>query len=218
MFWNLENEKKNLKEAADIVVGQVSNFWNKARIPTRQKQHIKAKVIKLYQEYATLRKNKRNKKKRSVTLEEKEKCFERDLDHLFDIAHADAETIMTIQEDIAFLKAQREEGRRGCMIGADNKLFKEEEEKQNTILRKKAYEEKHRSSDYLTTPGPSHDSDHDTGEETVEENATDEDDEEYKHEPITMKRHFTTPIDNTPSKKVKISGKNLLSPKVASAL
>ena len=218
VFWNLEN-KKNLKEAADIVVAQVLKFWNKARIPTRQKQHIKTKVSKLHQEYANLRKNKSNKQKRSVALEEKEKCFERDLDNLFDIAHADAETIMKNQEDIAFLKAQREEGRRGCMIGEDNKLFKEEEKKQKTILRKKAYEERHRSSDYLTTPGPSHDSDHDTGEETVEENTTDEGDEEYQLATTTKKRHFTKPIiDSTPSKKVKVSGKKLLSPKVASAL
>ena len=123
VFWNLEKNKVSLKEAAEIVEGQVSSFWMRARIPTRQKQHIKAKVVKLYQDYANLRKNKCNKKKRSAALEKKEKIFERDLDNLFDIAHSDAETIMKIQEDIDFLKAQREEGRRGYMAGADNNLF-----------------------------------------------------------------------------------------------
>ena len=47
-------------------------------------------------------------------------------DNLFDIAHADAETIIKIQQDIDFLKAQRKEGPRGCMTGIDNKLFEKE--------------------------------------------------------------------------------------------
>ena len=75
VFWNLEKNKFSLKEAAEIVEGQVSSFWMRARIPTRQKQHIKAKVVKLYQDYANLRKNKCNKKKRSAALEKKREQF-----------------------------------------------------------------------------------------------------------------------------------------------
>ena len=41
------------------------------------------------------------------------------LNQLFDIAHTDAEKMMKFQEDIDFLQAQREDGRRGAMIGID---------------------------------------------------------------------------------------------------
>ena len=71
VFWNLEMNKMSLKAAADIVVDQVSSYWKRARIPTSQRQHIKAKVIKLHQENAKLKKNKCNKKNRSAALEKK---------------------------------------------------------------------------------------------------------------------------------------------------
>ena len=62
VYWNLEKDKMTIK---DIVVDQVLNFWIRARIPTRQSQHIKDKGIKLYNEFKALRKNKSNIKKRS---------------------------------------------------------------------------------------------------------------------------------------------------------
>ena len=53
VYWNLEKNKMTIK---DIVVDHVLNFWIRARIPTRQSQHIKEKGIRLYNEYKNLRK------------------------------------------------------------------------------------------------------------------------------------------------------------------
>jgi hypothetical protein len=41
------------------------------------------------------------------------------LDDLFDLAHQNAETMMNVEEDRAFLKLQRKKGRPGSMLGKD---------------------------------------------------------------------------------------------------
>jgi len=43
-------------------------------------------------------------------------------DDLFDVALADASSLIKIPEDKDFLLAQREKGRRGCLGGTDMKL------------------------------------------------------------------------------------------------
>lgn len=53
----------------------------------------------------------------SATQQAKEIAFSSKLDDLFDIAHANALDMITIDEDRAFLIAQREKGRRGYMAG-----------------------------------------------------------------------------------------------------
>lgn len=50
-----------------------------------------------------------------------EQEFSENLDRIFDIAHQDAQSLIKISEDRAFLVAQRE-GRRGYMAGEDSVL------------------------------------------------------------------------------------------------
>ena len=55
-----------MKESAALVVEKIILFWEKARIPTQRKNHVAEKVIKLFKEWANLKKNKLNKKKRAA--------------------------------------------------------------------------------------------------------------------------------------------------------
>ena len=98
----------------------------KIKVRKRLFPHYKiltSNYIQNIQTWKRIRTSKNNKKKRTVAQEKKEFCFEGDLDYLFDIAHADAKKLIKIKEDIDFLKAQSKEGRRGCMVGADNKFI-----------------------------------------------------------------------------------------------
>ena len=56
-----------------------------------------------------------------------QQTFQDSLDDLFDIAHRDALSLIKIEEDRLFLKAQREKGRRGTMGGVDKCLTLKEE-------------------------------------------------------------------------------------------
>src|SRR6218665_2823311 len=58
-----------------------------------------------------------------------EDIFKDTFNDLFDVAHPDALTTITIPEDKAFLLAQREKGRRGMMSGVDVSLAKKEKAK-----------------------------------------------------------------------------------------
>ena len=69
---------------------------------------------------------KRNANGRSETQMKKEQAFKADFNDLFDVAHADALTLIKITEDREFLVAQREKGRRGCMSSVDKQLEKKE--------------------------------------------------------------------------------------------
>lgn len=62
------------------------------------------------------------KSKGRATNKMKEEEFQEALCDLFDVAHADAMTLMTIPADREFLAAQREKGRPGIMQGADRVL------------------------------------------------------------------------------------------------
>ena len=98
-------------------------FWKNARIPTQRKDHIAEKVTKLFTEWANLKKNKENKKKRSSQLIENENNFNKRLDNLFDVAHKNAMELIQIEEDRQFLLYQRD-GRQGRMGTIDKNYFK----------------------------------------------------------------------------------------------
>lgn len=66
---------------------------------------------------------KKNSKKTTQVLKDKEDLFVHSLDNLFDIAHVNALKIMKIKEDKIFLQRQREPGRPGCLIGVDYNLW-----------------------------------------------------------------------------------------------
>ncbi|KAL4141447.1 hypothetical protein QTP88_004085 [Uroleucon formosanum] len=98
-------------------------FWQKARIPTRTEQKCVKKLEDLYQEWRNLQKLEHRKSEIQM---HKNAQFISKLDDLFDIAHADALNLISIEEDRAFLVAQRQKGRLGSLLGIDkNKCMKE---------------------------------------------------------------------------------------------
>lgn len=74
-----------------------------------------------------------------------ENVFVSNLDNLFDIAHAEALTKMSIEEDRQFLIMQRQTGRPGSMCGVDKKLLMREKRsefrKEKEQARKRKYDE-----------------------------------------------------------------------------
>ena len=81
----------------------------------------------------------------------KRDSFKDSLQDLFDIAHKDAMTIIKIEEDRQFLKAQREKGRRGSMAGIDVKLAKQEERALARSAALAEREERYRASTAVAT-------------------------------------------------------------------
>ena len=64
------------------------------------------------------------------------------MDDLFDVAHANALSMMTIEEDKQFLMAQREKGRQECMGGIDANLVKKQKKKQVDLLKHRERQQK----------------------------------------------------------------------------
>lgn len=134
LFFNLRIVKKNLRESANLVATELLVFWEKARIPTRDKQHCISKVEKLYKEWQSMQKD---CKKASEFHKNKVKAWIEKLDQLFDVAHSNALQMMSIEEDRAFLISQRHPGRPGFMYGIDYEAVRRErqieERKQNLM-------------------------------------------------------------------------------------
>lgn len=78
----------------------------------------------------TEKKNKKNKRKRSEGIRNKEKEWQDSLEDLFDIGHADALNMITIEEDKHFLIEQRKRGRPGTIGGVDKVHLKKVTKKQ----------------------------------------------------------------------------------------
>ena len=68
-------ENITIKEGAALLAKEVMVFWEKARIPTQPNDQVAEKVKKLFLEWANLKKNKANTKKRSKTLAQKKRPF-----------------------------------------------------------------------------------------------------------------------------------------------
>ena len=95
--------KEVVRTAASATVKKLEDFWNRARIPLKHKQDIIKKVEKLFAEWQAL---KRNANHRSETQMKKEQAFKAYFNDIFDVAHADALTLIKITEDREFLVAQ----------------------------------------------------------------------------------------------------------------
>ena len=119
-FYRHYKEKISQKEAVRTVVQDISNIWAKARVTTYDLKNIVRKLEKLLDTYRNLC---RNKKRSGAAQLAKEQAFSESIKLLFDVAHRDAMTIMTIQEDKAFLLDQRNE-RKYVMGGVDRDLTK----------------------------------------------------------------------------------------------
>ena len=131
-----ETNGKIIRECATALAVELLSFWNKARIPTKKKQHVITAIERLFNEWRNICKNKENKTKRSVKIIEKQHVFEKSLNGLFDIAHQNALELIKIPENSEFRQAQREESRRGKMGSVDLNLAKKEQKKADIEARK----------------------------------------------------------------------------------
>ena len=66
-----ETNGKIIRECATALAVELLSFWNKARIPTKKKQHVITAIERLFNEWRNICKNKENKTKRSVKIIEK---------------------------------------------------------------------------------------------------------------------------------------------------
>jgi hypothetical protein len=103
----VKEDKKSVKDSASIVMHEINEFWEKARIPSRQSYHVISKITELYEKYRKIQKNASRRTTAQIKLEE---SLTSTLDDLFDIAHADALQLIKVEEDKKFLLAQREKG------------------------------------------------------------------------------------------------------------
>ena len=111
-------------QSSACVIDEVFAVWNLARIPTCRKDHAIIKLEKLYNEWSSLKKPKTCKSESHKSNEAK---FCNKMNDLFDIAHANAAELIKIPEDLEFLAAQREPGRRGYMGAIDTALAAKDE-------------------------------------------------------------------------------------------
>lgn len=143
----------DIHHSAILTYDQLVPFWMKVRLPVRAKQHIIKKIENLNKEHAGLMKNRKRSNKNDVENQEE---FSTKLDLLFDISHADSDTLITIEEDKQFLKLQQQE-RVGCFGSLDKNLADKEKRAMERKLKEKgraaaaaADKEMRASASYLT--------------------------------------------------------------------
>ena len=96
-------EKKTVQDASRGAIQDILSFLAKASIPVRAEQHCIQKLETVFTEWKGLQKH---KSRPTAGHQIKEDAFVSRLDDLFDIAHSNALTRMTIPKDIAFLCSQ----------------------------------------------------------------------------------------------------------------
>ena len=121
-------ENKTPREALTLCANDVLEVWHKAALPTKQKCHVVEKLNKLLREWQGLLKS---KGKKSLNARDKERKWSGQLDEMFDIAHANADKLITNKEDKMFLQLQRE-GSKGKIMNVDKS-----EQKRKTQQEKK---------------------------------------------------------------------------------
>ena len=109
-------EKKSIREASRATIQVVTAVWLKAGLPIRAEQHAIKKLENIHIEWQALQKH---KNRPTPGHKKKEAEFVDRLEDVFDIAHADALTLITIPEDRAFLISQRKKGRPGSIGSID---------------------------------------------------------------------------------------------------
>lgn len=102
-FYNMRFVKLDSKESARLTIDSTIIFWQQARIPTRDLHKCASKLLKMYDEWKII--NKSKPESLSVGLKVKYDAFVSGLDNFFDIAHADALTMIRIEEDKQFLES-----------------------------------------------------------------------------------------------------------------
>lgn len=147
LFFYYKNVMNNAnKESASRTVNDVLALWQKASIPTKDKQHVISKILKYFKEWQNLKKNKENKTKRSAAIKAKELKWQSNLDVLFDIAHSNALNMITIEEDKQFLLNQRKMGRQGRIGNTDRMYAKKFYQKSQTEAKYERIKEKEKEA------------------------------------------------------------------------
>lgn len=114
----------NAKESARIAIDAAMIYWQQARIRTKEHHKCVAKLIQMHEDWKNFQKTK--PEKMSKRLKDKFENFIANLDNLFDIAHANAMSMIRNEEDREFLQKQREDGRPGSMLSVDQVLYAKE--------------------------------------------------------------------------------------------
>ena len=138
----LKNCAKTKHEAASQTISEVEPFWHKARIPMRPRHHAIDQLENLMSRWEKLKKNKGRRTNTQIAHEED---LTETFCNLFDIAHQDALSLIKIEEDKAFLIAQREKGRTGVMAGVDVSLVKKETEMLHKLDKRCKWDEKQKA-------------------------------------------------------------------------
>src|SRR6218665_275094 len=119
LFHYRDREQMSLKDSVARTCEKLLLIWQKARVPTKAPSHVVEHLRKLHSEWQNLKKSSH---RISETNQTNQQMFVDNRNDLLDVAHRDAMFVMKIEEDRQFLKAQREKGRRGTMLGIDRAL------------------------------------------------------------------------------------------------
>ena len=125
MFYHVE-KKLPVKAAAASAMAKVIEIWDRARIPYQRIDSGVRILMKLYDDYEKLIKNRKRNNDRDRANQE---MFENHLIQLFDIATSDALATMKIEDDRQFLIKQRNSVLSCSMLGVDVLLARKEERK-----------------------------------------------------------------------------------------
>jgi len=98
-------ESMSLKDSIDKTASLLLPIWVMARVPTKAAYHVIKHICKLHAERQELKKCINRKSATNLT---NQQTFQDSLDDLFDTAHRDALSLIKIEENHLFLKAQCE--------------------------------------------------------------------------------------------------------------
>lgn len=132
-------ESKSVRDASHLTVEELAIVWSRAAVPLILKTHAVEKLEKIHNSWLLLKKNKGRHS--SAAQQEREIAFAAQLESLFDIAHADALTMIRIEEDRKFLDDQRTE-RKMFMSTEDKELAKKRERAEQRWLKEEARRKK----------------------------------------------------------------------------
>lgn len=113
-FYHLRILKTKIRESATKTINEVKVFWKKVQLPIQRDDHCIEKLLKLYNDYQYLQKNKSKKFN-----EAREQEFVSTLKNLFDIASANVEKLVDANK-YNFLVNQREDGRVGYIADVES--------------------------------------------------------------------------------------------------
>ena len=198
-------EHQTVSASASATAEELMQFWDKARIPTRLKCHIISSIRDLHAQWVSLKKN---SSRQTDTQHSKEEAMKETFADLFNVAHANALTLIKIKEDRAFLLAQREKGRRGNMGSVDTVLAKKEKRCKLKLLRVEERKKLEQEKSKLELSG--------VGTERLSDSNTSNTDESDDSSDTT--EYETVEVPTMPAQRRRSRPPNIISSELASAL